>query len=316
MISVDFDKLEDINQLLKTDLNILNDILSKTKREAIRWNFKPQQELKCRSVRNLISDSLNFNKKCNNTISEMNYLINVIRQEINEYKNAEKQIVNSINKIEGFEIGGLKTQSVNISTSSIGEINNDNYDAQKDIIDKLFGVSFLPESLNGIGIGEASKANWWETFWDDTTPLSEYQILGHKIPVVPSTSDTIGAGISKITNNPLLNSDVVAYGASGLGLSMLGTVAGNSDRITDKPWAADSGNTNEQRLEKTGIQISGGAICYFTGKATSALAAAGFANIEDGAGIFMIAGAGIIDAGTSSAVTYGEDWIYKKLDIK
>lgn len=375
MISVDFDKLEDINQVLNMELNSLNDILRKTKIEACRWNFKPQQELRCRLVRNLLDGSLNFNRKCNNTISEISNLINFIHQEIFLYNNAENQIVNSLNKIGESKAGDLKALftnlSVNIdSTSSTDGINLDNYDSQKDIVNTQFVSPFLSGTLSGIdenSIGESKQANWWDTFWEDTTPLSEYQILGHKIPVIPSTSDLISGGLSKINNNLLFESDVFAYALSGLGLSLFGTVAGNSDRInkdimmgadkngvitqiyndkfhpTTTPysglakvagtaaktltlaslaidvgntWTADSGNTNAQRLEKTGIQIGGGVICYGAGKSSEKLAEFGFANLEDPLGVPSIMVATGIDIGTSATVTWAEDWFYNKLGIK
>ena len=377
MISVDFDKLEDINQVLNMELNSLKDILRKTKKEACRWNFKPQQELRCRSVRNLIDGSSNFNRKCNNTISEISNLINLIRQEIFSYNNAENQIVKSINKIGESKAVDLKSLFNNLSvnndsTSSTDGINLDNYDPQKNIVNTQFVSPFLSGTLIGIdenSIGESKQANWWDTFWEDTTPLSEYQILGHKIPIIPSTSDLISGELTKNSNNLLFESDVLAYALSGLGLSLFGTVAGNSDRITkdimmgaDKDgvitqiyndkfhptttpysglakvagtaaktltiaslaidvgntWTADSGNTNAQRLEKTGIQIGGGVICYGAGKVSEGLAEAGFDGIPEtaGASLWLVGGAGALDVSTASGVTWGEDWLYNKLGIK
>ncbi|MFL0250141.1 T7SS effector LXG polymorphic toxin [Clostridium neuense] len=217
-------------------------------------------------------------------------------------------------------------------------------------------------------IGEITVANWL----DDTTPLSDYTIAGHKIPVVPSTSDVIAgclekvdSDLRKLEDNPIVK-DIYAYSLSGLGLSGLGTVVGNSDRIAKKTWGhvnkegvitdlspkgsleeihpyeksakvtgnmakgltlgslgldvantwtVDSGNTNEKRLEKTAIQVGGGLICYGTGKATSAMAVSGFANPEFGGWALIPLAVGI-DTGVSAGVAWGEDWLYKKWDIK
>jgi len=239
-------------------------------------------------------------------------------------------------------------------------------DLKKEISDSK--LSFLEKYKL---LGEITVANWL----DDTTPLSDYTIAGHKIPVVPSTSDIIAGGLEKVDSdlkkledNPIVK-DIFAYSLSGLGLSGLGTVAGNSDRIAKKTlghvnkdgvitdlspegsleevhpyvkfakvngnmakgltlgslgldvantWTADSGNTNLQRIEKTGIQIGGGAICYGVGKGTSYLAGAGFAGIPASGGnsALLIVGAGAIDVGTAYIVTWGEDWLYKKFGIK
>jgi len=220
-------------------------------------------------------------------------------------------------------------------------------------------------------LGDIAVANWL----DDTTPLSDYTIAGHKIPVVPSTSDVIAGGVEKLDSdlkkledNPIVK-DIYAYSLSGLGLSGLGTVVGNSDRIAKKPWGhvnkdgvitdlspkgsleeihpyvkfakvtgnmakgltlgslgldvantwtVDSGNTNGQRLEKTGIQIGGGAICYGVGKGTSYLAGVGFATLPESGGTsaLLIGGAVAIDTGTATGVAWGEDWLYKKFGIK
>jgi hypothetical protein len=200
--------------------------------------------------------------------------------------------------------------------------------------------------------------------------LSDYTIFGHKIPVIPSSSDIVNCGLKKLFgNNNLFNSDLFDGVISSSALSFLGTVVGHTDSIQKKlqgeidengvitniygenisatyspytrvakisgniantmsigficadignTWTEDSGNTRLQRVEKTGIQGIGDGICYETGKGTEVMAVAGFAGIPEsgGSSSALIGGAIVIDTTVSTVVTSGEDWLYKKLNIK
>lgn len=111
--------------------------------------------------------------------------------------------------------------------------------------------------------------------------------------------------------------DIYAYSLSGLCLSGLGTIAGNSDRIAKKPW----GHVNKDgvitdlspkgSLEEVHLYVK-------FAKVTSWLAGVGFATLPESGGTsaLLIGGAGAIDVGTAVGVTWGEDWLYKKFGIK
>jgi uncharacterized protein YukE len=75
----------------------------------------------------------------------------------------------------------------------------------------------------------------WQSFWDDTTPLSDYMIFGHKVPVISSSSDIVDCGLKTLfANNDLFKSDLFDGVISSSALSFLGTVVGHTDSIQKK----------------------------------------------------------------------------------
>lgn len=83
-------------------------------------------------------------------------------------------------------------------------------------------------------------------------------------------------------------------------------------------WTADSGNTNKQRTQKTGIQLAGSVLSFGVGMETGKLAASGIAGVPTtgGVSLILVPVAVAIDYGASKVIEYGQNWVYSKLDIK
>ena len=95
------------------------------------------------------------------------------------------------------------------------------------------------------------------------------------------------------------------------------TVVSNGLDIANT-WTANSGNTNLQRIGKTGIQTGGMVIASAWGSATVSIAvASGFVEPETGglstAGIVF---AGTLDVGGAAVINWGQDKLYKLTGIK
>ncbi len=209
------------------------------------------------------------------------------------------------------------------------------------------------KSTTAVGGGVGNSGN---SFWNDTTPpFAKYgipeipttaQIVNRVVEnaikgVFPETiSSNVLNGInSTIDKAGEIEKKVTAYlEPDGHTISQFAP-AGNID--TMKPygkitkigtvmtvvsngldiantWTANSGNTNLQRVEKTGIQAGGMVIASVWGSATVSIAvASGFIEPETGglstAGIVF---AGTLDVGGAAVINWGQDKLYKLTGIK
>jgi hypothetical protein len=273
MISIDFDKLTELCNALIQYKAVLQNNLDMAIKQGNNWTFSRQQFAKCPPLVQLEDDYRTLRKKREKILSDIDKTISCINYVISVYRGTEMAIAELANQI--IERNGLVSNTnrylsmfkdisecvadgvggINEITDDVVEvIKEEDSDTDNTVLDKnenatslngeLFYNEFLAKSARDDYKSDEKKygVGGWQSFWDDTTPLSDYMIFGHEIPVVPSTSDLIGGGLSKISNNPLFKSDVFDYAASGLGLSALGTVAGNSDRIVKEAWGYTEDN--------------------------------------------------------------------------
>jgi hypothetical protein len=399
MILIDFDKLTELCNALIQYKAVLQNNLDMAIKQGNNWTFSRQQFAKCPPLVQLEDDYRTLRKKREKILSDIDKTISCINYVISVYRGTEMAIAELANQI--IERNGLVSNTnrylsmfkdisecvadgvggINEITDDVVEvIKEEDSDTDNTVLDKnenatslngeLFYNEFLAKSARDDYKSDEKKygVGGWQSFWDDTTPLSSYNVNGYKIPVIPSSSDIVGCGLTRIFgNNGLFNSDFFEGIVSSTALSSLGTIVGHTDSIQKKlagivdkddlitniygdnisatsapytrvakisgniantmsigfmcadignTWTEDNGNTRLQRVEKTVIQGVGDGICYETGKGTEGLAVAGFANLGDGGGEAMIAGAVAIDVGTSVVVNDVQDKLYSWLNIK
>jgi hypothetical protein len=274
MILIDFDKLTELSNVLIQYKSVLENNLDMAIKQGNNWAFSRQQFAKCPPLVQLEDDYRTLRKKrekilsdIDKTISCINYVISVYRgtemaiaglanqiiernglvTNTNKYLSMFKDIgecvadgVGGINEITDDIVEVIKEEDSdtdNTDDNTDDKTASDNNENSTSLNGELFYNQFLAKCARDDYKSDEKKydVGGWQSFWDDTTPLSDYMIFGHKVPVIPSSSDIVGCGLKKLfANNVLFNSDLFDGVVSSSALSFLGTIVGHTDSIQKK----------------------------------------------------------------------------------